>query len=281
MVYKRIKAFTLIELLVVIAIIAILAAILFPVFAQAKESAKKSSCLSNTKQIGMSLQMYGADYDDHVCLNNDGTWFRKNINGTNYWFLNTWQTLLEPYMKNYGLYICPSASESTGLYAGYDYSPVSPWRTGDLTGSIAAAYTLNNYYNYVPAYGALFQDSPVSFTELEAVAGTIFCADGGQYADMAWDPEQIVTQWEGLRIYNVNSAAPYIRAVGTYSQGAIFGRHSSGANAVFFDCHAKFAKLTEIMKSHYVAADDLCVYQYLSKKDVTSYPSCSAGQRTY
>src|SRR5271155_1191375 len=63
---QRSKAFTLIELLVVIAIIAILAAILFPVFAQAKAAAKKTSCLSNLKQIGTSFFIYGNDYDDFL-----------------------------------------------------------------------------------------------------------------------------------------------------------------------------------------------------------------------
>jgi prepilin-type N-terminal cleavage/methylation domain-containing protein len=61
---KSNKGFTLIELLVVIAIIAILAAILFPVFAQAREKARQTSCLSNCKQIGLSLQMYAQDYDE-------------------------------------------------------------------------------------------------------------------------------------------------------------------------------------------------------------------------
>src|SRR3954468_11217893 len=61
------NAFTLIELLVVIAIIAILAAILFPVFAQAKEAAKKAVCVSNTKQVSLAWQMYATDYDDTMC----------------------------------------------------------------------------------------------------------------------------------------------------------------------------------------------------------------------
>ena len=63
------KAFTLIELLVVIAIIAILAAILFPVFAQAREKARQTSCLSNLKQIGLGLMMYTQDYDETYPMN--------------------------------------------------------------------------------------------------------------------------------------------------------------------------------------------------------------------
>jgi prepilin-type N-terminal cleavage/methylation domain-containing protein len=92
--------FTLIELLVVIAIIAILAAILFPVFAQARESARMTSCLSNMKQLGLGLRMYSQDYDE--------TYPYLRFEG----FALTWRNVLMPYLKNKGIMACPSNPES-------------------------------------------------------------------------------------------------------------------------------------------------------------------------
>ena len=100
------RGFTLIELLVVIAIIAILAAILFPVFAQAREKAREATCLSNNKQIGLAVQMYMQDYDNtYPAQKADGIFVfaaKGKDQGQNYY------DELAPYIKNGQVWICPS-----------------------------------------------------------------------------------------------------------------------------------------------------------------------------
>ncbi len=116
----RKHGFTLIELLVVIAIIAILAAILFPVFARAREKARQSSCLSNLKQIGLAAMMYAQDYDErtvHAFIGQAGEGY------------DTWYECIEPYTKNEQIYTCPSGtgrisySANRRLLGSYDSAP--------------------------------------------------------------------------------------------------------------------------------------------------------------
>jgi len=119
------RGFTLIELLVVIAIIAILAAILFPVFARARENARKSTCQSNLKQIGLASMQYTQDYDEILmplgCQYVAGVW-------------TTWPTVIQPYLKNSRVVICPSDTGRNfpGTSYGINHCGGSGW-----TGSTA------------------------------------------------------------------------------------------------------------------------------------------------
>src|SRR5579859_6644071 len=92
------RAFTLIELLVVIAIIAILAAILFPVFAQAREKARAATCLSNQKQIGLAIMMYVQDYDETFPMDQYDTSAPGGVPDDN--TLRFWTDFVYPYIKN-------------------------------------------------------------------------------------------------------------------------------------------------------------------------------------
>lgn len=102
------RAFTLIELLVVIAIIAILAAILFPVFAQAREAARKTSCISNAKQLTTSVLMYTQDYDETLLFDHFGR-------GT---ALYHWMYALGPYIRNGQVWKCPSDPNPKDVWDG-------------------------------------------------------------------------------------------------------------------------------------------------------------------
>src|SRR5213593_451726 len=128
------RGFTLIELLVVIAIIAILAAILFPVFAQAREKARQTQCLSNIKQLALSIKMYSQDYDETKppCF----IWDYPGGKANQY----TWRGLVAPYVKNRDIFICPSTRKVASTQ--WDSSP------NDGLHDTKASYALNFLAGY-------------------------------------------------------------------------------------------------------------------------------------
>ncbi|MGD9495998.1 MAG: DUF1559 domain-containing protein [Armatimonadota bacterium] len=105
------RGFTLIELLVVIAIIAILAAILFPVFARAREKARQTSCLSNIKQLGLGVLMYAGDYDERLTV-------ERVVQP---YYARPWYEAIAPYVKNPSVFLCPSVDYNYA-WGGYGYN---------------------------------------------------------------------------------------------------------------------------------------------------------------
>lgn len=124
----RRRGFTLIELLVVIAIIAILAAILFPVFAKAREKARQSSCLSNVKQLELGLLQYSQDYDEMLCRSYFGS--------------IAWPVVLQPYIKSTQIFKCPSAPGVVDGWIVNTNTNDTSWQAGTATFPIS--YTFNS-----------------------------------------------------------------------------------------------------------------------------------------
>jgi len=146
------RGFTLIELLVVIAIIAILAAILFPVFAQAREKARQTTCISNAKQVGTAVLMYVQDYDETFPLafgwvagtgwlytymhTAPADWFQPGSHIRATASPVQWCNSIQPYMKNYGATACPSGPEMNLANAGFPQNyaaPAKPWANTSFT----------------------------------------------------------------------------------------------------------------------------------------------------
>jgi prepilin-type N-terminal cleavage/methylation domain-containing protein/prepilin-type processing-associated H-X9-DG protein len=205
---KKRSGFTLIELLVVIAIIAILAAILFPVFAQAREKARMQQCLSNMKQIGTGIYNYLQDWDECYPMNRYPDKYASNVNtpsgldGSHTW----WKQSVEPYIKSVQVFKCPS-------------NPMGD--TLDLTGRYPVSYAYNGGAFWEYPYGVY---GPTSLSDIKEPAETIFiletlnrdCPDMGP-----WCLGPGVNQW--------------------------LWRHMKGCNWIFADCHAKWMKLQQTM----------------------------------
>ena len=191
--YNQNKAFTLIELLVVIAIIAILAAILFPVFAQAKLAAKKTASLSNIKQLGTAFQIYTNDYDDRFSDSEHGS------GGSNSTDLTNWAAVNYPYIKSGSTYTAGDGSTQTqacnGLFqdtaapnCSTAENPLGPagslsqgaplYQQGFSYGVNANAMPVNDYSD-VYASSGITPSSPVTNTSIDSPADKIIIMPKG------------------------------------------------------------------------------------------------------
>ncbi|MCC6728203.1 MAG: prepilin-type N-terminal cleavage/methylation domain-containing protein [Chthonomonadales bacterium] len=247
----RSKGFTLIELLVVIAIIAILAAILFPVFAQAREQARKTSCLSNVKQITLASLMYIQDYDETLVGPAIRTRGAPATNLTPYfWSANwkTWPEMLFPYVKSLDLYTCPNRRDSPAYTycinvnsSNDDYpgppTPPGNWfdgnsdgtpKAGQSTVAQAAVVAPASTIWFYDANSSIYQEGLNTWADLEALAAQ-FPADARSLEiDGSETIGQLFATGGGAVDNSTLIREPH--------------RHTSGFNIGWCDGHAKFLR---------------------------------------
>ena len=226
-------AFTLVELLVVIAIIAILAAILFPVFARARENARKTSCLSNLKQIGLGFVQYTQDYDENGPL--------TTMTGMTPTPQSSWTTSTQPYLKSVQLFRCPSDASSR-----WDTAVVPPTNPPYTT-----SYVLNAWFSAGKANGyanlAKVTEPARAIVLSERTDATSGVPSGDHFHPFFWGANQEET----------SAFMAGLTWDGTTTKELALKRHLEGFNNLYADGHAKWGwweQLTSYPNADAVAA---------------------------
>jgi len=237
------SAFTLVELLVVIAIIAILAAILFPVFARARENARRSSCQSNLKQIGLGLLQYSQDYDEKLVRKRYGPGGDGRSDADNY----KWMDAIFPYVKSTQLFSCPSDPPVTHSYdnGNYpyvyykDYTGSDPNITSDI---LYGSYAINAYYG--TGGGGPANDSTLS--SLQDPAGTIWVVDGFKVDNQSHDAGYSILfgEFDQPNFFNISGGKCGLLRYGS----CVMERHLDTTNVLFTDGHVKALKEDALVK---------------------------------
>jgi prepilin-type N-terminal cleavage/methylation domain-containing protein len=239
---KHCTGFTLIELLVVIAIIAILAAILFPVFAQAREKARQATCLSNMKQIGLASNLYVQDYDETFPGHNwpQGEGLHALPDGRRYRGHVGWPLLFYPYIKNLGVFICPSDDNPRDGWT--DNGKANPYNN-TWGKPIPLSYSENADIYLTPLE---FNGAPLKLAEITFPSDTYWIADArfsfvGFHGMFPKWPEgfnriRFTKPCAGL----VFNSGPALKP-GFENPGQCV-RHNEGNLVVFTDGHAKWLR---------------------------------------
>jgi prepilin-type N-terminal cleavage/methylation domain-containing protein/prepilin-type processing-associated H-X9-DG protein len=216
------SAFTLIELLVVIAIIAILAAILFPVFAQAREKARQSTCLSNLKQLTLGGTMYSQDWDESYMD------YGVISNG----FL--WNVAFEAYIKNKGVHLCPNAPKYLA----------APNAVGGGFGTVDSAWSGWQYVGSYAYNGWLYCNSQpgsvCSLAQVKEPTSTMFLADS------IW-----VDTWPTNGDASCPGSINLTTGVNNGMGRLCIKRHSGGVTMSYADGHVKWVKLENLRQVLY------------------------------
>jgi prepilin-type N-terminal cleavage/methylation domain-containing protein/prepilin-type processing-associated H-X9-DG protein len=238
------RAFTLIELLVVVAIIAILAAILFPVFAQAREAARKSACLSNVRQLGTAFQMYAADHDDTL----PPAGYRGAPGGTtpdNYGAYR-WPWLLMPYMKNMQLVLCPSDGTSYSDPKTGNYRDPGGVYYGYLWG-LLPNYGYNWWYLAPDPTSSSPSTARADLSVGRSLGSIVSPADTVMLADSVWTPQDKPTETV-LGYYLIYPPSQWAGSppLNGFSFGRVWPRHQEKATTLFVDGHVKLLGVEQL-----------------------------------
>ena len=250
---KRRNAFTLIELLVVIAIIAILAAILFPVFAKAREKARQTTCLSNLKQLGLGIIQYEQDYDEWIPIGEESDVSTPALTGcpanSSVWLtydITTWMDIITPYIKSTDVYVCPSQTfNGKNIYDGGGGQAwgASPLHSYGYNSQVMGFLQMQDPAVHGATYaicggGGYFATGAQMIAKVTSPATTIMLMDGS-ISPANGQPNRLALSspwgavWNGDGTLNQASTANWI--YGSYPTW----RHSGFSDTLYADGHAK------------------------------------------